>query len=248
LCHAILSDEKLADGLDQMKHTNHATSHLQWVALGLAILMLLWLPPAANAHPHMWVQGKVELTFDAQGRVTGVNQTWVFDEMFSSYAKQGLPVGADKRPPQAELDKIGQSWIQALADPMSHYFTTVTHGNSEVPVGPAQRVRVDWNNATEQMSLTFELPFLTPLVVGQRPLTVSVADPTFYVAYSFEGDDAIKLSAAPAICQAKYEMPKRLDNQTAQRLAALGANVTELPPDLMAVTQTLQHRVVLSCQ
>jgi len=195
----------------------------------------------------MWVQGQVMMTFDAQARITGVTQTWVFDEMFSSYAKQGLPEGADKRPPQADLDKIGNSWVEALADPMSHYFTSITHGKRDVPTGPAQRVRVDWDVATEQMSLSFELPLLEPLALDNRPFVVSVADPTFYVAYSFDGQDAIELLAGPERCQAAYEMPERLDMQTAQRLAAIGPDVTELPADLMAITQMLQHRIVLTC-
>lgn len=220
---------------------------LLWLTAAFALLIFSMLPLRTYAHPHMWVEGKVQLMFDAQGAVTGVTQTWLFDEMFSSYAKQGLPTDSDNRPPQAELDKIGKSWIEALADPMSHYFTRITHGNREVPTGPAQRVRVDWDSEIEQMSLQFELPLLTPLVPGDRPLVVSVADPTFYVAYSFEAPDAIELLAAPASCNAKYEMPARLDTQTAQRLASIGADVTELPPDLMAITQTLQHRVVLTC-
>lgn len=223
------------------------TASAYWSAVCVVITAISLFSPRVDAHPHMWVEGKVQLTFDAEGEVTGVTQTWLFDEMFSSYAKQGLPTDADNRPPQADLDKIGKSWIEALADPMSHYFTRITHGNHEVPTGPAQRVRVDWNNETEQMSLRFELPLLTPLAIGDRPLIVSVADPTFYVAYSFEAPDAIELLAAPASCNAKYEMPKRLDTQTAQRLASIGPDVTELPPDLMAITQTLQHRVVLTC-
>lgn len=220
---------------------------LQWLTAALMACSLLLAPLTGNAHPHMWVEGKAQLTFDAQGQVTGVTQTWVFDEMFSSYAKQGLPTDDNNQPPQAELDKIGLSWIEALADPMSHYFTQITHGNREVPTGPARRVRVDWNSDTEQLSMQFELPLLTPLAPGSTPLVVSVADPTLYVAYSFEAADAVQLLAAPASCNARYEMPQQLDTQTAQRLASIGPDVTELPPDLMAITQTLQHRVVLTC-
>jgi|GEM_PF-240808 len=214
----------------------------------LFLMALLFMPMVALAHPHMWVEAKAQLNFNAQGQVTGVTQTWVFDEMFSSYAKQGLPATSDNRPPQEELDKIGQSWIEALADPMSHYFTRITYGKREVPTAPAQRVRVDWDTATEQMSLRFELPLLEPLAPADKPLVVSVADPTFYVAYSFEADDAISMVAAPERCDANYQRPERLDMETAQRLAAIGPDVTELPDDLMAVTQTLQHRVVLTCQ
>jgi ABC-type uncharacterized transport system substrate-binding protein len=214
----------------------------------LMVVVLTLLSLSARAHPHMWVEAKMTLGFNAQGEVVGVTQEWLFDEMFSSYAKQGLSLTAQQRPPQDELDKIGQSWIQALSDPLSHYFTTITHGNREVAVGPAQRVKVDWNTGTEQMSLSFELPLLAPLVPDNTPLVVSVADPTFYVAYSYDAPNAVELIAAPQRCSAAYERPKRLDSATAQRLASIGPDVTELPQDLMAITQTLQHRVVLTCQ
>jgi tRNA threonylcarbamoyladenosine biosynthesis protein TsaE len=213
---------------------------------------LLWLVLAGSslvqAHPHMWVQATMQLGFNASGEITYVKQAWVFDEMFSSYAKQGLPETSDKRPAQELLDQIGRSWIEALADPMSHYFTTIRYGGRELATQPARNVKVGWNSETQQMSLQFELPLLQPLNLKGQDLSIAVADPTFYVAYSFDEPQALELIAAPESCKAVYQPPQRLDIQTAQRLAALPANVTELPDDLMSVTQTLQHRVNVSCQ
>jgi tRNA threonylcarbamoyladenosine biosynthesis protein TsaE len=221
----------------------------RWVTLLVTVAWICTLSVVTpvRAHPHMWIDAQVQFGFNAEGQVTGITQTWVFDEMFSSYAKQGLPLLDNGSPDPAELAKIGQTWIEALADPMSHYFTTIRWRGQDVPVGPAQRVRVHWDNATEQMSLTFELPLLEELTLKDQALTVSIADPTFYVAYSFDQPDAINLLAAPSYCQATYQPPRPLDRQTAQRLAAIPADVAELPDDLMAITQTLQHRVVLSC-
>lgn len=203
--------------------------------------------PAVKAHPHMWIDAQVQLGFNAEGQVTGVTQTWVFDEMFSSYAKQGLALTESGAPEPAELEQIGRTWIEALADPMSHYFTTIRWRDQELLTASAQRVKVNWESATEQMSLQFELPLVQALSLKGHPLTVAVADPTFYVAYSFDGPDAVTLPAAPATCRAKYEPPRQLDRQTAQRLAAIPADVMQLPDDLMAITETLQHRVVVTC-
>ncbi len=216
-------------------------------AVLLSGAMLAALPQTGQAHPHMWIDGQVQVDFNAEGQVTAVTQTWLFDEMFSSYAKQGLPVTADGLPDAQELASIGQMWIDALADPMSHYFTDIRYRTRDVPVGHAQRIEVQWNPGTDQMSLRFELPFLEPLDLNGQPLTVSVADPTFFVAYSFDEPDAIALVAAPEQCQARYEPPKPLDRQTAQRLAAIPADVEQLPDDLMQITQTLQHQVVVTC-
>ena len=194
----------------------------------------------------MWIDAQVEVGFNAEGEVALITQTWLFDDMFSSYARQGLAQTADGSPDPAELAEIGQLWIEALADPMSHYFTTIRYKNQDVAVASAQRVRVQWHVDTDQMSLQFDLPLLRPFTPMGAPLTISVADPTFFVAYSFDKPDAVGLLGAPSSCQWRYQPPKRLDRQTAQRLAAIPADAT-LPDDLMEITQTLQHQVVVQC-
>jgi len=51
------------------------------VALGAA---------TAEAHPHVWITAKSELIYAADGNVTGVRHAWTFDDMFSTYALQGI--------------------------------------------------------------------------------------------------------------------------------------------------------------
>src|SRR5262245_37020396 len=45
---------------------------------------------AAEAHPHVWVTATSELVYAPDGSLTGVRYAWTFDDMFSSYALQGL--------------------------------------------------------------------------------------------------------------------------------------------------------------
>ncbi len=215
------------------------------IALLASWLLVAW-PAKSVAHPHMWIQAQVEVGFNAEGQVAMLTQTWLFDDMFSSYARQGLAQTGDGLPDPDELAEIGQSWIEALADPMSHYFTTVRYRNQDVTVADAQGVRVQWHADTDQMSLQFDLPLLRPFTPTDTPLTISVADPTFFVAYSFDEPDAVGLLGAPSSCQSRYQSPKPLDRQTAQRLAAIPADAT-LPDDLMEITQTLQHQVLVQC-
>lgn len=212
--------------------------------VGLALSMSVGL---VHAHPHMWIDAKLDLQFDAQGRLVAVAQDWVFDEMFSSYAKQGLPETGDRVPPQAELDKIAADWMSALADPMSHYFTTLTQAGNTLAVGEPRGVTAIWQSDSERLSLRFVLPLLEPINTKQDPVTVSVADPTYFVAYDFEAPEAITAHTAPTSCQTVYKRPERLDDTVATRLAAIPPSGT-LPPDLLLATQTLQHRVELSCR
>jgi tRNA threonylcarbamoyladenosine biosynthesis protein TsaE len=219
----------------------------RWWRQFSAALMLALCGGALQAHPHMWIDAKIDLQFDAQGQLVAVSQDWMFDEMFSSYAKQGLPQTADGVPPQAELEKIAQDWMSALADPMSHYFTTLTQAGNVLPVGQPRGVKAIWQSESDRLSLRFELPLLQPVSATQLPVTVSVADPTYFVAYSFEEPNSVTAQTAPSSCQVQYKRPDRLDDKTAARLAAIPPSGT-LPPDLLIATQALQHRVELSCQ
>ncbi len=59
-------------------------------ALALAALAWPLAVGAALAHPHVYVTMKSEIVYDAEGRMTGIRHHWTFDDMFSSYATQGL--------------------------------------------------------------------------------------------------------------------------------------------------------------
>lgn len=230
-------------GIGRLDHPSQFLRRLRACLTAAALFM--W-GGSAQAHPHMWIEAKMDLQFDAQGQLVSVAQVWLFDEMFSSYAKQGLPKTAEGAPPQAALDKIAKDWMSALADPMSHYFTTISQGGEVLAVGEPRGVKAIWQSQTDQLSLRFDLPLLQPVIASRLPVTVAVADPTYFVAYSFEEPESVTARTAPASCQAVYKRPNRLDDQVAARLAAIPPSGV-LPPDLQLAAQTLQHRVELSC-
>ncbi len=44
----------------------------------------------AQAHPHVWITASSELLYAPDGAITGVRHAWTFDDMFSTYALQGI--------------------------------------------------------------------------------------------------------------------------------------------------------------
>ena len=85
------------------------------------------------AHPHVWVTVKSQIAFTPDGKVSAVVHDWVFDEMYSSFATQGLAparrnsssVSSSRRSPRrtpASLAEIG-------------YFTTLKIGGKAVDFG-----------------------------------------------------------------------------------------------------------------
>src|SRR5437016_13520164 len=60
--------------------------------LGLlaVIAVLLGGVASACAHPHVWVTASSELVYAPDGSITGVRHAWTFDDMFTTYALQGI--------------------------------------------------------------------------------------------------------------------------------------------------------------
>src|SRR5215475_209317 len=92
--------------------------------LGLAFALCASLalsPTRAHAHPHVWVTVKSELVYAPDGKVTGVRHTWTFDDMFSSYATQGLEAKQKGAFTREELAPVAEENITSMKE--FDYFT-----------------------------------------------------------------------------------------------------------------------------
>jgi len=209
---------------------------------------LLCLAPAApaRAHPHMWIDARARLVFDAAGRLAAVRQVWLFDEMSSAYSLQGLVRAADGEYAAKDLQSMADDWVAALGEPQSHYFTWVERRGRTLDFGPPAGARVRWDQAAGRVSLSFELPLKAPASPAGGAFEVRVFDPTYFVAYDFTASGAVALEAAPAGCRAAYLPPQPLDPDSALRLAAVPADAP-LPDDLQAIAGKLSHRIEVRC-
>src|SRR5690242_3695062 len=65
-----------------------STMHRLLGLLLLAGIVLGTVP--AEAHPHVWITARSEVVYAPDGSMTGVRHAWTFDDMFTTYALQGL--------------------------------------------------------------------------------------------------------------------------------------------------------------
>lgn len=211
----------------------------------IVFLALFWMASVAHAHPHMWIDAKASLGFDAQGRLAAIHQTWQFDEMSSVYSLQGLAKDKQGQYRPKDLQSMADDWVAALGEPQSHYFTRVAVGGKPLAFGKPRKASVKWDKAAGRLALSFELPLAQP--VQAKVADIDIYDPTFFVAYAFEDKDAVTLDGAPAACTSQYRPPRELDWKTLQRLAAIPAEQEHLPEELFAITQSLTHRIEVRC-
>ncbi len=91
-----------------------AAMRLFWSLLLLAGV-LAWASEA-QAHPHVWITAKSELIYAPDGSITGVRHAWTFDDMFSTYALQGLDTKVKGVYSHEELAPLAQTNVESLKE------------------------------------------------------------------------------------------------------------------------------------
>lgn len=216
-----------------------------WCALVLTQFVMI---PAAQAHPHIFIEGGIELVFNQQGLATGVRQSWLFDELFSTYALQGLPRDKAAQVPSAELEKITGEWMTALAEPESHFFTKITFAGQPLTLGAPNQARTTWDPKTSQLVLSFDLPIEPPVKLDAKGLEINVQDPSYFVAFEFKGGvRALKGVGMPAQCRSGYMPPRPLDPKTERLLWSIPPTQKELPEHLREAVRQLSHQFTVKC-
>ena len=156
---------------------------------------------SAQAHPHVWITAKSELLYAPDGTITGVRHAWTFDDMFSTYALQGLTTKTKGVYSREELAPLAQTNVESLKE--FGFFTFArADGKKEKFLEP-----VDYFLEYKDTALTlhFTLPVKTPFKA--RQLALEVFDPAFFIDFKFEDKDPIRLVGAPDACKMQFQRP-----------------------------------------
>src|SRR6188474_3816590 len=89
----------------------------------LVALSLAAFATAAQAHPHVWVTFKSEVVYAPDGTVTGIRHAWAFDDMFSTFATQGIDAKEKGKFTRQELAPLAEVNVTSLKE--FDYFTYV---------------------------------------------------------------------------------------------------------------------------
>lgn len=181
--------------------------------LGLLLLagVLAFGAKEAQAHPHVWITASSELIYAPDGSISGVRHAWTFDDMFSTYALQGLETKVKGVYSREELAPLAQTNVESLKE--FAFFTFARHdGKKEKFLEPVDYF-LDYKDAA--LTLHFTLPLKTPFKT--RQLVLEVFDPAYFIDFKLEDKDPIRLVGAPAACQMKLERPND-GSANAQRL------------------------------
>jgi ABC-type uncharacterized transport system substrate-binding protein len=158
--------------------------------------LLLFVATAADAHPHVWLTFKSEVVYGPNGALVAVRHVWTFDEMFSTFATQGLDKNNDGKLSREELAELAEVNVSSLKE--FDYFTVAKAGGKPV----AFEAPVDYwlEYADSQLTLHFTLPVKAG-AASPGEVVLEVYDPTYFVAFNFAENEPAKLVSAPAACK-----------------------------------------------
>lgn len=194
-------------------------------------LMCGGLITEAAAHPHVYITFETTVLYD-KGTFAGVRHKWMFDEFYTTMAIEGLDKNKDGVYDREELAELAKVNIDGLKD--FSFFTFPALAGTEIKIGEARDYWLEHKDGL--LSLHFTLPFASPVLSEAKGLTISVYDPTYFIAFEPAKDKPARISeGAPKGCEAKIvaAAEKPGDN------AALGALQTQLGAYGSSIAKTI---------
>lgn len=163
-------------------------------ALLLGSVLLLSAAGSAAAHPHVFVTARGTLVYGPEGALKEIRYAWTFDEMFSSFATQGLDTNGDGKFSREELAALAKENVESLKE--FGYFTVAPRGAKAFEFGEPTDYFFDGTD-TNSLTLRFTLPVKNAAKGG---IAFEVYDPTYFVAFSLADQKPISLEGAPGGC------------------------------------------------
>jgi ABC-type uncharacterized transport system substrate-binding protein len=167
----------------------------------LAALLGMLGSTVAQAHPHVWITSMSELIYAPDGSITGVRHAWAFDDMFSTYALQGIESKKKGVYTHEELAPLAQTNVESLKE--FAYFTFAKADGKKAKFEEPVDYFLEYKEGL--LVLHFTLPLKAP--IKTRELSLEIFDPTFFVDFKLADKDPVRLVGAPEGCKLGFQRP-----------------------------------------
>ncbi len=162
----------------------------RWLyGLAAAVLGLVTNQAPVSAHPHVWIDLRSSLVVDSAGRVTAVEQEWLFDDFYSMYVYQAAQ-GTVRDIAKALRELAGQN-LKNLEE--YRYFTDLRAGGERVAF--AEVTDYDSEVRGNRIWMRFVVPLVQPVNPRTERMQFAVYDPTYYIEVVYAKGAEVGLGA-----------------------------------------------------
>jgi ABC-type uncharacterized transport system substrate-binding protein len=192
----------------------------------------------AQAHPHVWITMTSVVLYGPDGTVTGVRHAWTFDDMFSTFATQGLESKQKGVFTRDELQPLAEVNVTSLKE-YEYFSYAKANGKKTQFTDP-----VDYylEHKDSLLTLHFTLPLKTPM--KPQTLEVEVYDPSYFIDFQFAEKDGVLLKGAPAACKGMLTKQQEMSKELADRLSKISPN-EQIPENTFGAQ--FASRILVKC-
>ncbi len=216
-----------------------------FIRAGAGAAFLMAATGGAEAHPHVFVDSRMEIVGDAKGMLTSVRNIWRFDELFSSSVVVDFDKNGNGKLDDDEVQAVAATVKQSIAE--WEFYTFVSVGKRDIKLQPPAEIRGLFENG--QLLLFFEMKPAEPVDLKAAPVTFTAYDESYFVAFDFADENAFQLLDLPKTCTKAYTKPDP-DEDASEWMNSVSMLKPgqSIPEDGVNFSQVLATRVDVSCK
>jgi len=189
------------------------------------LLMLMLALPVAHSHPHAWIDLHVTVMFDEHQAVKGLEQTWVFDPVYTMLLLEEMDEQLDGADRQTAMRQTGERMITSMRD--YDYLTRFEHNDEHFVGESVDNVAVTLDDDA-QLRFTFRLLLEQARDVQSSPLSYRIYDPLYYIEMLHPSAQTVIAAPDAGSCEVAINQPRPTPSQVARAtLADAGVTDTE---------------------
>ncbi|MEW9918115.1 DUF1007 family protein [Marimonas sp. MJW-29] len=208
-----------------------------------ALAAALMLATPLGAHPHIFVDTGLELSFDAEGRLTEVKTTWAYDDFYSLLIMEDRGLDPDfdgilTPAEQADLTGFDMNWTEGFNGDL-----VILQAGRELQLSGPMQATATYEDG--RITTTHVRQVISDQTPG-TPLELKPYDATYYTAYDITLPVAITGTNA---CGHRLDVPDidaRL-REMRDLLAQLDMDTTPEEEGLPDIGGLLATTVVVTC-
>ena len=161
-------------------------------------------PAAAFAHPHIFIEARLEVVAGADGNIKELQNVWRFDEVFSSSVLMDFDKNTNLKLDPDELKDVGNTVRDSLA--AYDYYVNMSLNGKVIKVNKPDVINVDYKDG--QLLMFFKVSPAEPMPMKGNRLSFGIYDPTLYTSIDFPSDaELVTMGEAFKSCTMKVVRP-----------------------------------------
>lgn len=155
-----------------------------------------------NAHPHVFVDARMEVVINEENAFTELRHVWRFDELFSATLLIDFDNNGNNQLDEDEIKEITDTVQKSIAE--YDFYTAIRKGKEVINFYEPEEIKAYMEDDRMIMLLAIEPE--NPVKLGDEMLRISASDTSYYVAFDFTSENIV-LDGNKSACNKSVNIP-----------------------------------------